>query len=172
MPLPALFRPTHFRALVSLLGVAAVAALGFAWISQYGFGLRPCHLCLWQRWPYATLGIIGATTGLWRAAPGRALWVAALALLVVEVGLATYHSAVERHLVEGPGECASGVTAGMDLAALRAKILGATVTRCDEPTWLVRPLSMANGNMLFALAILAYAMAYGRKILSSQEHVQ
>ncbi|HEY9549097.1 MAG TPA: disulfide bond formation protein B, partial [Kiloniellaceae bacterium] len=34
-----------------LLAAASAAALGLALLGQHGFGLQPCVLCLWQRWP-------------------------------------------------------------------------------------------------------------------------
>ena len=36
--------------LLALLTPAAL--LGGAYISQYGFGLFPCEMCMWQRWPH------------------------------------------------------------------------------------------------------------------------
>ena len=33
------------------LGVPALLLAG-AYVSQYGFGLFPCEMCWWQRWPH------------------------------------------------------------------------------------------------------------------------
>src|SRR5437879_3295386 len=33
--------------------LASAAALGLAFLAQYGFDLWPCQLCYWQRVPYA-----------------------------------------------------------------------------------------------------------------------
>ena len=38
---------------------AAAAALAAALISQYGFDLQPCVLCIWQRWPYLAAILLG-----------------------------------------------------------------------------------------------------------------
>ena len=35
-----------------LLLAASLAALLFALVMQFGFGLEPCLLCLWQRVPF------------------------------------------------------------------------------------------------------------------------
>lgn len=164
MTLSSLLHPSHFRGLLNMLGLAALGALGFALVGQYGFGLKPCHLCLWQRAPYGALIVIGALAELWRAAPMRYLVPLALGLLLVEIGIAGYHSALERHLVTGPAECSGGIEKGMDLDALRAKILGAAVTRCDEPVWMVPGISMANGNLILAIALFAYGVAHARRL--------
>ena len=45
--------------------------LGGAYISQYAFGLYPCEMCWWQRYPHfaaLALALIG-----W-AQPGQKLW--------------------------------------------------------------------------------------------------
>ena len=35
-----------------ILGLAAAAAIGGALLLQFGFGYPPCHLCLYERYPY------------------------------------------------------------------------------------------------------------------------
>jgi disulfide bond formation protein DsbB len=47
------------RRRVNLLGFAACAgALAFAMYAQYGMGLVPCHLCIFQRVEVAALGLM------------------------------------------------------------------------------------------------------------------
>ena len=50
---------TLTRRHVNLLGLAACAvALGFALFAQYGIGLTPCHLCIFQRVEVLALGVV------------------------------------------------------------------------------------------------------------------
>ena len=47
--------PGQARALAVLI---SAALLGGAYLSQYGFGLFPCEMCWWQRYPhFAALGL-------------------------------------------------------------------------------------------------------------------
>ena len=47
------------RRRVNLLGfIACAAALAFAMYAQYGMGLTPCHLCIFQRVEVAALGVV------------------------------------------------------------------------------------------------------------------
>ena len=47
--------------------------LGGAYLSQYGFGLHPCEMCWWQRYPhFAALGLAAVS---FFAAPKR-VWIA------------------------------------------------------------------------------------------------
>ncbi len=48
-----LFSCPHF--VLAALGGISVAALVAALISQYGFGMQPCELCLYQRIPFAVV---------------------------------------------------------------------------------------------------------------------
>lgn len=66
------------------LAVAIPAALlGGAYVAQYGFGLYPCEMCWWQRYPhFAALGL-----GLlaFVAKPAR-LWVTLAGLAIIASG--------------------------------------------------------------------------------------
>ena len=48
-------------AFLAPFGIFAVSAtaLANAYIAEYGFGLEPCILCLYQRVPYAVAGVLG-----------------------------------------------------------------------------------------------------------------
>ena len=46
---PSFIEPNHVPWLTAGMSLAALCA---AWLAQYGFGLAPCHLCLWQRGAY------------------------------------------------------------------------------------------------------------------------
>ena len=48
----------NVRLLPLLGGIAAFAALGFAYILQYGFDLEPCPMCIFQRVAMVSAGIV------------------------------------------------------------------------------------------------------------------
>src|SRR5690606_41672011 len=53
------------------LGVPALLLAG-AYVSEYGFGLFPCEMCWWQRYPhFAAVGLALVST----LAPPTRLWV-------------------------------------------------------------------------------------------------
>jgi disulfide bond formation protein DsbB len=147
-------------ALLLWLGAASAILLGSALIAQYAFGMHPCEMCIWQRWPYGILIAIAPIAFLLRnkSCTLKALFGIAILLLMVEVGIAGYHSAVERKLVSGPGGCTGGIAAGTSLDDIRAQILGAPMARCDEPAWLIPGISMANANLAAAAFLLITAI--------------
>lgn len=141
---------------------AALFALAFAFIAQYGFGYQPCVLCLWQRLPYAlVLGI--AMTGLLH--PRLTAWRGALLLacavsFLVGVGIAAFHFGVEQRWWLGTSGCAIQASShGSDPAALRLALLASPVTRCDEVSWKFLGLSMTGWNFLYALVLAIGAAA-------------
>jgi len=50
------FSPSDKLAQHLTLGVPALL-LGGAYLSQYGFGLVPCEMCWWQRYPHFAAAI-------------------------------------------------------------------------------------------------------------------
>lgn len=129
----------------TVIALAALALIS-AWIMQYGFGLYPCNLCIYQRYPY---GLIVILCGLlaWRGWLAPAL-AAALILLLIEAGVAYYHWGVELGLIPLPQACL-GVDLADDFEAFKASIL-ADKPRCDEVAFSLFGLSIAAMNALFA----------------------
>lgn len=75
------------RSAANWLGFGAcAAALAFAFYSQYGMGLEPCHLCIFQRVTVAAMGLAFLLAAL-HSRPG--LRGALYALLIGVTGLAT-----------------------------------------------------------------------------------
>lgn len=134
------------------LGIAAIAVLALAavFIGQYGFGLHPCHLCIYQRWPFAVLiilGLIGYFAPKFRT-PVIAL--SALTFLTNAV-IALYHSGVERKWWKGLEGCSTPDMSG-SIEDLMKRIQETAVTRCDEIAWELLGLSMANYNFALCAA--------------------
>lgn len=142
-----------------------VLALGAALLAQFGFGLAPCELCLWQRWPYvAALGIGAAALVVPRAALPLVL-LAAIAFATT-AGIAVFHAGVEEGLWKGLETCSAADTPAT-LDALRAQVMGAQPARCDQVAFWFLGLSMAGWNAVFgglsALAMLALAVVLLRR---------
>jgi disulfide bond formation protein DsbB len=144
-----------------LLGAASLGALGFAFLAQYGFGLEPCVLCLYQRWPFAAALVLAALAlALIRGgrSPAPALALAGLAL-AGNAGLALYHVGVEQHWWQGTVACTAAATGAMTLEAMKAAILAAPVVRCDEVAWRFLGLSMAGWNVPLSAGLGLFALA-------------
>jgi disulfide bond formation protein DsbB len=144
-------------ALVILL--CSAAALAAALISEYGFGLQPCQLCLYQRVPYclaAAVAIIALRTG---AKWDRALLGLCALLFIGNSGLALFHAGVEQHWWAGPASCSSGGAGGAQtIEELMAQLnKPVKLPSCDQIAWSLFGISMAGYNVLVSLGLALYA---------------
>lgn len=138
------------RWLILVAAAGSIALLAGAFAFQHLGGMPPCKLCLWQRWPHAAAGLIGA---LALAFPGRVLILAGALAALSSAAIGAYHSGVERGWWQGPSTCSSGPTAGLTPQQLLDQIMAAPLVRCDEVPWDMFGLSMASWNMILSLLL-------------------
>lgn len=137
------------------LGVSIIALL-LALISQYGFGLMPCELCLYQRMPYV-LVIAAMLLTIIRQKYYRPLMLFAVLCFLIGTVIAFYHMGVEYKWFKGFTACTNTFSAG-SIEELRKQIIKAPVVRCDEPQFIFLGFSMAGWNMLFSLFLTFFAI--------------
>jgi disulfide bond formation protein DsbB len=151
-------------ALTAALLITAIAAatLAGAWFFQLVVDLRPCPLCLEQRYAYYLTVPLGALVALVaaRGAP-RGVLLAGLAILALatlcNAGLGTYHSGVEWKLWQGPTECTGPIGNLGSAGTLLERLDSVKVVRCDEVQWRFLGLSLAGYNVLISLLMAAIA---------------
>jgi disulfide bond formation protein DsbB len=152
-------------AYTAALAVAAVAALTLAgaWFFQLVLDIRPCPLCLEQRYAWYLALPLGALLAFAaaRGAP-RAVLVAGLAMLALaalaNAWLAGYHAGVEWGFWPGPTECSGPVLDLRRAGNLLENLDKVKVIRCDEVQWRFLGLSLAGYNVLLSLAVAALAV--------------
>jgi disulfide bond formation protein DsbB len=133
--------------LAYVLALAAPAALvGGAYVSQYVFGLPPCEMCWWQRYPHIA-ALIFAALG-WATKRDAFIALAGIAILV-SGALGAFHAGVEYGWWEGMSACAT--TAAADNDPLEA-IMNAPIVRCDVAPWALGGISLAGFNFLISTA--------------------
>ena len=147
------------RAAAGLILAAAVATIAGALAFEHLWGLRPCPLCLQQRWPYYAAMPVALATAL---APRPGLVRTGLALLalifLVSAGLGAYHSGVEWGWWQGPSDCAGVPAAAPGSVGDFLNQLGATrVVSCTEAAWRFLGLSLAGWNAVISLGLAALA---------------
>jgi disulfide bond formation protein DsbB len=141
----------------ALTVVAALGALGVAYFAQYILLLTPCELCLWERWPYRIVAVLGLLGALGRPRTTRLFLAAAGLVMLADAAIAGLHVGVEFNWWPSPlPECNGALSPGAALPMIPA-------TPCDRPVYLIHglPISMAQMDMLgaalFASALLVYA---------------
>lgn len=159
---------TRTRDPIFVVLMFSIAILAAVFTSQYGFGLRPCQLCLYQRVPYGvTIFLALLALGLKLDAKRAALMLGLCALaFVTDGGLALYHVGVEQHWWAGPTSCSGGlgtVRSVEDLAALLSKPID--IPSCDKIAWSLFGISMAGYNLLASIALAAFSALSARRLL-------
>jgi disulfide bond formation protein DsbB len=162
-------------AVVAALAIAAVAAatLTGAWFFQLVLDIRPCPLCLEQRYAYylaLPLALVVAFAAA-RGAP-RQLVLTGFAVLVLaalaNAWLGVYHAGVEWQFWAGPTDCSGPVADLGSAGTLLQRLDSVKVIRCDEVQWRFLGLSLAGYNVLISLA-MAMMAAWG--IVSAKRSV-
>jgi len=144
---------------VALIGAAALAG---AWIFEFGFDIKPCPLCLEQRYAYfgaIPLALVVALAAGRGVAP---LWLRAGLVVVALVmlgnaGLGAYHAGVEWGFWKGPAGCSGQAVNFGSAGSLLEQLDKVKVIRCDEVQWRFLGLSLAGYNVLISLAMAAIA---------------
>jgi disulfide bond formation protein DsbB len=151
-------------ALTAALAIAAIAAatLAGAWFFQLMLDLRPCPLCLEQRYAYYLLIPLGALVALAAArdAPRGVLLLGLAILAAAALGnawLGTYHAGVEWGLWKGPTDCTGPIGNLGSAGNLLERLDTVKVVRCDEVQWKFLGLSLADYNVLISLLMAAIA---------------
>jgi disulfide bond formation protein DsbB len=151
-------------ALTAALAVAIIAAatLAGAWFFKLVLDIRPCPLCLEQRYAYYLALPLGALVAFaaMRGAP-RPVLLAGLAILVLaalgNAWLGGYHAGVEWGLWQGPTDCTGPVGNLGSAGNLLERLDTVKVIRCDEVQWRFLGLSLAGYNVLISLLMAAIA---------------
>ena len=145
------------------IAVIAAATLAGAWFFQLVLDIKPCPLCLEQRYAYylalplaAFLAFLAA-----RGAPRQVLMAGFIVLLVATLAnawLGGYHAGVEWQFWPGPSDCSGPLVDFGKAGSLLEQLDKVRVVRCDEVQWRFLGLSLAGYNVLISLAMAAIAL--------------
>ena len=152
-------------AALAALAIAAVAAatLAGAWFFQLVLDIRPCPLCLEQRYAYylaVPLGLAVAFAAS-RGAPRQVVLAGFAVLLLAALAnawLGGYHAGVEWQFWQGPTDCSGPVVDLGSAGTLLQRLDTEKVIRCDEVQWRFLGLSLAGYNVLISLAMALMAV--------------
>jgi disulfide bond formation protein DsbB len=144
------------------VAVVAVATIAGAWFFELALDIRPCPLCLEQRYAYylsiplAVLVAIAANRNAPRGVLVAGLVILTLAALANAV-LGGYHAGVEWQFWQGPTGCSGPVVDLGKAGSLFERLDTVKVIRCDEVQWRFLGLSLAGYNVLISLLMAAIA---------------
>ena len=131
-------------------------AIGSALTAEYFFEIYPCKMCLYQRYTYYFIIIIGLIFffinkffHIWH-------------LLLIECALcygifyAIWHVGVEQKILTGLSECSTFFDNTNSLIELKNQILNQAIITCEEISWTILGLSAATMNAIVLLFLLIF----------------
>lgn len=158
------YAPRANPAMTAALAIAAISAatLAGAWFFQLVLDIRPCPLCLEQRYAYYLAIPVGALVALAAARDTpRSVLIAGLVVLAAaalgNAWLGAYHAGVEWKWWQGPTDCSGPVVNLGSAGNLLERLETTKVIRCDEVQWRFLGLSLAGYNVLISLLMAAIA---------------
>jgi disulfide bond formation protein DsbB len=136
----------------ALAVLVPAALLGGAYVAQYGFGLPPCEMCWWQRYPH--FAALGFGMAAYVMKPPH-VWAALAGLAIITSGLiGGFHAGVEYGWWEGITGC-STLPTNIDVMDPAA----APLIRCDVAPWKLLGISLAGFNFLISSTLGAAIVA-------------
>jgi disulfide bond formation protein DsbB len=147
------------------VAIAAIAAstLAGAWFFQLVLDIKPCPLCLEQRYAYYLALPLAAFVAFFaaRGAPRQVLMAGFVILLIAALAnawLGGYHAGIEWQFWPGPTDCSGPLVDFGKAGNLLEQLDKVKVVRCDEVQWRFLGLSLAGYNVLISLAMAAIAL--------------
>jgi disulfide bond formation protein DsbB len=154
--------PLSRARLIAIL--APTFLLGGALLSQYGFGLHPCEMCMWQRWPHLAAILLALIAIILRGAPSPSKLFVALAALAILIsgGIGLFHAGVEYGWWQGLTACSTTPVGGSTQDVLNS-IMNTPLTRCDVAPWSLVGISLAGYNGILSLGAVFAIFALLKK---------
>ncbi|MFY9589568.1 disulfide bond formation protein B [Rickettsia endosymbiont of Halotydeus destructor] len=148
-------RKDNFRVLH--LGVIAISilALSAAYFAEYILHYTPCPLCVYERFPYLTLIKISLTALIIKKLSKYSL-ICVLLTILSSCVLSSYHSMVERGIVQPSSLCSSmiRIPKGLSIAHIKQMLYSQPITSCTKPAIKILGVSMTEYNLLLNLCLL------------------
>ncbi|MEQ8509493.1 MAG: disulfide bond formation protein B [Rhodospirillaceae bacterium] len=155
-------RPLTSTHVMGLIATAALMALTTAWVAQYGFGLFPCELCLYQRLPYIGIVALAGLSALPVVDPEArrlAAHIAAL-LFATTAGVAVFHVGVEQEW--WAAACAPTDAAAFSFEDIRSALQKPGQPACNDIPFTLFGISFAGYNVVAGLFLAGLALKAAR----------
>lgn len=146
---------TFFERQFFLKGTAGAACicLLIAFIAQYGYGISPCSLCIYERYVYGLVAGIGLMA-FWK--PHSFLFPFTGFVLSAGLCLAFYHVGVENHWWTASSACKGTLPSSNNFDDFAAQFMKKPSARCDQANWVIFGISATFWNALFFISFLSY----------------
>ena len=131
----------------------SIFSLLFVFILQYEYGILPCKICIWQRWPHI-FNIFIAVIIISSYSIPNYLMVLGLINMFLAFILALYHYGLEQNLWDNMFSC-SGEIKFNDLSTeeILKNLNNTPIKNCEIEAWNFLNLSLTGWNMILTIFI-------------------
>tara|TARA_E500000178_G_C16802764_1_gene653215 strand:+ start:174 stop:653 length:480 start_codon:yes stop_codon:yes gene_type:complete len=141
-----------------ILVLVSLTVLISAFVLELFFNHPPCMLCIYQRIPYFCLLMIAFISFFFK---NKRLFIyLSLISLLSSGGISIFHSLVERKLVNFEIGCTSMQNNFSNIEDLRNFLEKIPIIKCDEITFSIMGLSLANMNLIISLFLISLTLYY------------
>ena len=120
-----------------------------AYVIEIFAKVPPCKLCVYQRIPYIIIIFLGFAFFILKKEIIFLYF--SLFLFFVNLFISLFHSLVERKVISYNVGCSSFNENFEDIESLRMSLENTPITKCDEITFSIFGLSLANMNLIILL---------------------
>ena len=142
----------YFTNYFYLIFITSSLILISAYIIEIFLKHPPCKLCEYQRIPYFLL-IILSPIAIFREEKITFFYLSILLLFCVSL-IAGFHSLVERKLISFDTGCTSINNSFENIEELRNFLEKVPIVKCDEISFSVLGLSLANLNLMISISLI------------------
>ena len=151
--------------LINIVLILSLFSLIFVFILQYEYGILPCKICIWQRWPHV-FNIILVLIILSSSLTNNFIFLFGLINMFLAFILALYHYGLEQNLWDNVFSC-SGEIKFNDLSTMEIlKNLNNTpIKNCEIEAWNFLNLSLTGWNLIltFFMLLIWFLIIYYQK---------
>ena len=137
----------------------------FVFILQYEYGILPCKICIWQRWPHI-FNIFIALFIISSSSIPNYIMVLGLINMFLAFILALYHYGLEQNLWDNVFSC-SGEIKFIDLSAeeILKNLDNTPIKNCEIEAWNFLNLSLTGWNLILTLllSLIWFLLIYYQK---------
>ena len=132
--------------------LVSLSIISGAYVLEYFYDFPPCKLCIYQRIPYFLVLFVCITSFFVKYK--NIYFYSIFFLFFCSFLIASFHSLVERNLIEYESGCTSTVKSFESIEDLRSHLEGVPLTKCNEILISFMGFSLANINSIISLMLV------------------
>ena len=137
--------------LINTVLILSIFSLIFVFILQYEYGILPCKICIWQRWPHV-FNIILVLIILSSSFKTNYVFVFGLINMFFAFILALYHYGLEQNLWDNVFSCTGEIEFNeLSTEEILKNLNNTPIKNCEIEAWNFLNLSLTGWNIILTL---------------------